>query len=100
MTKRVIARKILDTEKADYIGGYSYGHSSDGHYVSEGLYFQDGQFFIYGEGGGLSSYGVSCGQNSMTGSKKLFLVSDERAYEFFEEHMPEEIEIFEKYFKK
>lgn len=87
--KKYINNKVYDTETAERIGGYSYGEGSrDFHHYSERLYRKrTGEFFLYGEGGPLSKYSVSQGQNSWSGGEKIEPLSVEEAEKWAEEHL-------------
>lgn len=63
--KKIINGKLYDTETATYIGGYTYGTKRDFSYVSESLYQKkNGELFLHGEGGPMSKYSESKGDNS------------------------------------
>ena len=63
--KKVINGKVYDTETATKIGGWDNGYSSnDFNYLSEVLYVtKKGTYFLYGEGGAMSSYRSTYGKN-------------------------------------
>lgn len=70
--KKIINGKMYDTETAAFIGDYSYGAPGDLSYVSESLYRKKtGEFFLYGEGGPMSKYSMSCGNNSWSGGEAI-----------------------------
>lgn len=87
--KKIIKNKVYDTETAKKIGSTSYGESSrDFSHWSQVLYRKKtGEYFLYGEGGPMSRYAKSCGQNNWSGSEALEPVSYENARAWAEEYM-------------
>lgn len=87
--KKIINGKVYDTEKAQCVGGWSNGqYTSDFSYCSEDLYKKrTGEFFLYGEGGPMSKYAESCGNNSWSGGAKIIPLSYKAAQEWAEEHL-------------
>ena len=60
--KKILGGKKYDTETACVVGNYGNGNSGFGT-CSETLYRKrTGEFFLYGEGGPMSKYGVAYGQ--------------------------------------
>ena len=86
---KVINGKRYNTDTAEEMGYASYGSGPrDFHYWSETLYRkQTGEFFIYGEGGPLSKYAETVGQNEWSGGEKIMPVSLEAAQKWAEENM-------------
>ena len=86
--KKVIERKVYDTSKAELIGGFSSGFSSDHNYVSEELYVtENGRYFLYVEGGPNSRYREHCGNNTWaSGEDIIALGGREDAIEWAENH--------------
>lgn len=87
--KCVIDRKKYDTETAKLVGSWSNGlSSSDFDYCCEKLYLKTtGEFFLYGEGGPMSRYAVSCGQNEWSGGAQIIPLEPEKAQAWAEEHL-------------
>lgn len=87
--KKIINGRRYDTESAKFIGEDTYGGSvTDFQYWAETLYQKrTGEFFIYGKGGPMSRYAVSCGQNEWTGGAQIIPIEPERAREWAEEHL-------------
>ena len=86
--KKVINGKRYDTDTAKSCGYDSYSNSSDFNYWYEELYRKNnGEFFLYGEGGPMSRYAVSTGQNSWSGGEKIIPLSVESAQKWAEEHL-------------
>ena len=101
--KKIINRKLYDTETATFIGADSYGFPRDFRYWHEELYMNNsGEFFVYGEGGPLSEYAVSVGSNETSGSEKIRLLSKDEAIEWGENHLDPDIflEYFSEYIEK
>ena len=87
--KKIINGKVYDTDKAQCVGGWSNGqYTSDFNYCSEDLYRKrTGEFFLHGEGGPMSKYAESCGNNSWSGGAKIIPLSYKAAQEWAEEHL-------------
>ena len=61
--KKILGGKKYDTETARMVGNYWNGNSGFGK-CYEALYCKrTGEFFLYGEGGPMSKYGVAYGDN-------------------------------------
>ena len=87
--KRIIGGKRYDTDTAKEIArDWSELSRTDFGYWEGTLYQKrTGEYFIYGEGGPMSRYAVSCGQNQWSGGEKIIPVSYEAARSWGEEHM-------------
>jgi hypothetical protein len=86
--KKIINGKLYDTDKARYLGGDSYSNSRDFHHWTEELYVKrTGEYFLYGEGGPMTKYAESTGQNTWSGGEKIMPMSMEAAREWAEEHL-------------
>lgn len=86
--KKVINGKLYDTDKARYLGGDSYSNSRDFHHWTEELYQKrTGEFFLYGEGGPMSKYAESIGQNQWSGGEKIIPLTLNNAMKWAEEHL-------------
>jgi len=97
--KRVINKKVYDTETAKLIGEDSYGFPTDFRYWEEELYItKKGNYFIKGEGGALTSYAVSCGGGSSSGSCIIKPLSKEQALNWCQEHEIE-VNVIEEHFQ-
>ncbi|HHX24281.1 MAG TPA: hypothetical protein GX723_09810 [Thermoanaerobacterales bacterium] len=85
--KKVIGKKLYDTETATLIAEYwNVLGKGDFNYLSDDLYVTpNGNYFLSGEGGALTKYGVNCG-NSLTGSSNIFSLTREEAYGWLERH--------------
>ena len=95
--KKIVNGKVYNTETATKVASYSFSNQSDFHYYEETLYrTSKGSYFLTGEGGPLSHYAVSQGNNTTSGSSAITPLSDGEALNWLEEHdFTEEIE---KYF--
>lgn len=81
--KKIIDGKLYDTDTAAKICSDGFSFRGDFSWWCETLYFsKKGQFFFHGEGGPLSRYGISVGNNSTSGSESLWLVDVDDARQF------------------
>ena len=77
--KTIINGKKYDTETATCVAEWDNGvyGAGDFHRCAEALYqTKNGSFFLHGEGGALSSYAESCGQNSWCGGEKIIPMTE------------------------
>ena len=95
--------KIIDGKVYSTISATWLGHSEsdcgrgDFNYYTEDFYRTPrGRYFLHGEGGPLSGYSVSCGDNSWSGGEKIIPLSEEEARDWAERNMSAQkyIEIF------
>jgi hypothetical protein len=86
--KKVIDGKVYDTKTAECIGNWDNGcYGGDFHRCEESLYkTKNGQFFIAGEGGAMSKYSQSSGENSWGGGEGMELLSEAEALAWCEDH--------------
>ena len=87
--KKIINGKKYDTETAKEVGRYDngYGYGDFNHY-KEWLYQKKtGEFFLYGEGGPMTKYSVSCGNNGWSGGEKIIPMTVKAAKEWAEGHL-------------
>lgn len=87
--KKIINGKRYDTETAKRIG---YDCSNllprDFGYWEETLYVKrTGEFFLYGEGGPMTRYAESLGNNGWTGGEEIIPLTPEKARAWAEEHL-------------
>ena len=87
--KKIIDGKKYDTETAREVGYWSNNRSySDFSYCSETLYQKrTGEFFLFGDGGAMSRYAESCGQNEWTGGSHIEPLTYKAAQKWAEEHL-------------
>lgn len=70
--RKVIKGKLYDTEKATMVAEWHDGYPSDFRYTCETLYRKrTGEYFLHGEGGPMSPYAESCGQNQWQGGEVI-----------------------------
>ena len=87
--KKIINGKLYDTDTAKSLGYDSHpGGPRDFHYWHEELFQKrTGEFFLHGEGGPMSRYAQSRGQNEWSGGEKIIPLSYKAAAEWAEEHL-------------
>ena len=87
--KRIINGKKYDTNTAKEMACDSYnGSCSDFQWWEETLYQKrTGEFFLYGQGGAMSKYSESCGQNSWGGGSDIIPLTLDEAKEWAEDHV-------------
>ena len=86
--KKIINNKVYDTDKAHELGSDSYSNRRDFHFWAETLYQKrTGEFFLHGEGGPLTKYAESIGQNQWSGSEKIIPLDMDAARKWVEEHL-------------
>lgn len=87
--KKIINGKKYDTETASKAGSWSNGGGwRDFSHFEEILYRKKtGEFFLYGEGGPMTKYAVSTGQNSWSGGERIIPLTYENARKWAEEHL-------------
>lgn len=83
--KKVINGKLYNTETAKCIGQWSNGlFTNDFNYCSEDLYItKSGAYFLHGDGGAMSIYSVSRG-NNRGGSEEIIPLTPQDAREWAE----------------
>ena len=84
--KKIVDGKVYNTQTAKLIGEWDNGYSySDFNWACEILYqTKKGQYFLYGEGGPMSSYAEWCG-NSASGGEEIQLLSEAQALDWCSE---------------
>lgn len=87
--KKIINGKVYDTEKATEVASWSNGGSwRDFRHIEETLYRKKtGEFFLFGEGGPMTQYAKSCGQNEWTGGELITPMTYAAAQKWAEEHL-------------
>ena len=75
--KKIIAGKVYDTETAQEMGSWANtGDTRDFHRIEETLYRKrTGEYFLHGEGGPLTQYAETVGQNQWSGGERIMPVS-------------------------
>lgn len=96
--KTIIDSKKYDTETAVKVGYYDNNLSqSDFRWYVETLYRKrNGEFFLYGKGGGLSPYAHYFSDRTRCEGKKIVPMSDTEAKRWCEQHLSydEYVELF------
>lgn len=89
--RKIINNKVYDTATATWIGLADNGHEyNDLAYSGETLYRKrTGEYFLHGEGGPMTSYAVSTG-NNWRGSERITPISYAAARQWAEEHLSAE----------
>ena len=96
--KKVINGKRYDTEAAALVAADSYSNYGDLGYWCEELYHTNkGNWFLAGEGGAMSPYARSVGQNETGGGSAIIPFTREEALAWLEAHTSD-ADTFEKYF--
>lgn len=96
--KKIIKNLLYSTETAKELGswGNNLGYRDFGH-MTETLYQKrTGEFFLHGEGGPMTKYAESAGQNTWTGGERIIPLSVESARKWAEEHLS--VDEYEKIF--
>ncbi|GAB3533127.1 hypothetical protein GCM10027443_18050 [Pontibacter brevis] len=92
---RIINGKRYNTETATEVASYS-NNLSGYQYMKEELFLtKKGAWFLYGEGGAMSKYAESAGNQSW-GSSKIIPLTPEEAFEWCESH--DKVKAIEQYF--
>lgn len=85
---KVINGSKFNTSTAKFLGGHGYSHPGDFSYYDESLYrTKAGKYFLHGEGGPMSKYARSTGQNNWSGGSAILPMSRESAMEWSEENL-------------
>lgn len=96
--RKIIEKKVYDTDTAKFIAEYHNGLSeSDYGYICEELYVtKNGQYFLHARGGALNIYSEDNGKNSW-GISKIILMDKNEVYDWLEKYNFADIieEIFE-----
>ena len=87
--KKIINGKRYDTETATKVGDWeNMADIRDFHYESETLYRKrGGEYFLHGEGGAMTRYSESYGNNSWGYGERIMPLSHEEARQWAEEHL-------------
>jgi len=84
--KKVINGRRYDTDSAKKVAFNQYSYPSDFHWWRETLYRKNtGEYFLHGEGGPLSRYAETTGQNQWESGEKISPLSVETAQKWAEE---------------
>lgn len=87
--KKIINNKLYNTDTAEEVGSWDNGrYGGDFSRCSETLYRKrTGEFFLYGDGGPMSKYSKSCGNNSWSGGSQIIPLTYEVARAWAEKHL-------------
>lgn len=86
--KKIINGKLYDTDTARCLGSDGSNDFRDFHYWHEELYLKrTGEYFLFGEGGPMSRYSRSTGNNSWTGGEAIIPLTAAAAREWAEKHL-------------
>ena len=94
--KKILNGKMYNTETAKRIANRSYSNPRDFNYVSETLYRKKtGEFFLYGEGGAMTTYSIRT-ENGWSGGDEFIPLSEGKARKWMETYCDadEYIEVF------
>lgn len=95
--KKIIDGKRYDTDSAKEVGYASYSNRGDFNFWEETLYRKStGEFFLHGEGGPMSRYAVTVGQNEWSGGEKLIPLNLDAAKKWAEKNL--DADAYEKLF--
>jgi len=89
MAKKIINGKLYNTETATLVAEWCNNYpTNDFKYCDESLYRKrTGEYFISGEGGPLSKYSKSYGDNSWGYGEEIMPLSEQEAMQWAEKHM-------------
>lgn len=90
--RKIINNKVYDTDTATRIGLADNGHEyNDLAYSGETLYRKrTGEYFLHGEGGPMTIYAVSTGNNNWRGGERITPISYAAARQWAEDHLSAE----------
>lgn len=84
--KRIINGKMYDTDTATLVADYQHLDYGDWEYEREELYIKKtGEWFLYGEGGLYSKYGIQCGSNRRCSGEDIKPFTKEEARKWLED---------------
>ena len=87
--KKIISGKVYDTETAKRLAWWeNMPDRGNFHYCSEELYRKKtGEYFLFGEGGPMTQYATTVGQNSWGWGERIMPMSYAEATAWAEEHL-------------
>jgi len=96
--KKIIAGFRYDTDKAIAIGSHSHGNRRDFSSWEATLYKtkRSGKFFLAGEGGPMSRYARSLGNNETSGGEQIDPMTKDEALAWAEQYL--DADVIEKHF--
>ncbi|MCE5344468.1 MAG: hypothetical protein LLF96_12925 [Eubacteriales bacterium] len=88
--QQTMNNKVYDTETAKPLGNWQRGFSSERGYLSETLYItEEGDYFLYGEGGSRSRYAQRVAPNTWGYGERIIPFNNEEANAWAENHLSE-----------
>ena len=84
--KKIINGKKYDTETAKSLFVWCNNSTGFSHCREELYRKKTGEYFLYGEGGAMSKYSRSCGDNSWCGGEEIIPMTEANARKWMEEH--------------
>lgn len=87
--KKIINNKVYDTETAQEMGSWANTWDTrDFHRVAETLYRKrTGEYFLHGEGGPMTQYARTVGQNEWSSGERIMPLTLSEAKAWAEEHL-------------
>lgn len=86
--KKIINGKLYNTDTAREVGWRSQNNPGDFYYVCETLYCKKtGEYFLHGDGGPLTQYAETVGQNQWRGGERIIPMNLQAAKEWAELHL-------------
>ena len=82
--KKIINGKKYDTSTAKFLLSRSNNCTGFSHCYEELYIKKTGEYFLYGEGGPMTSYAKSCGDNCVSGGEDILPLTEARAKKFVE----------------
>ena len=82
--KQIINGKKYDTDTAKFLLSRSNNCTGFSHCYEELYRKRTGEFFLYGEGGPMTKYARSCGDNSWSGGCEITPLTEAKAKKFVE----------------
>ncbi len=86
--KKIIGKKLYDTDRLQFVGDWEYGYGGNFDYVSQELYrVDDDHYVIYSIGGANTSYARKVA-DGYTAGDDIELVDREQALDWAIKHLP------------
>jgi hypothetical protein len=96
--KKIVNKKMYNTATAELLGDWQESNRRDFRFVLEKLYItKKGEYFLHGEGGAMTDYGVDNYDNSRSRGETIKPLTKNEAYEWAEK--TEQLELIETHFK-
>lgn len=87
--KKIINNKVYDTATAKCVASWDNGvYGKDFNRLAEALYLKKtGEYFLFGEGGPMTQYAISRGDNEWTGGERIIPLTYDTAREWAQEKL-------------